>query len=797
MSLLPYWNLEGACHYLDPYPECVGTWVAGQPIPPEYATAFSAANALLGQEIVSSRVLADSVNITAEITLADGSVVILRWLAIQGNISDWARRKVEAEVGIMSLLQAHRDTIPSPRVIAKIISNECMCFIMEKLPGNAEADFITQERALISYANIVLALFRIPVPDEDRLRIGTLVVDLSPGARTFSPVSTWIFTLLRRSARRPIPTALSIKHDDLRLSNILLDPTSGEVTGIIDWEYHSVQPSVLVAEYPWWLNCTAQEDPRFSSSTNWWLSTIEECHHYRSMFEQPAPLSSMGDAKAKTFAFIHPFYLTYNVLLHTLLCYPNGLFLAPTDLTLPSHLAVIQNSQRVASFGSYVEDWASVISDKCTPKPSIADLGRLHGGIWTAASALTFYATPYTMADIAAQPNSQPPETEKGDPRSQEEQDVDAKLAERLSIMIEESNERVVPLTKMVRQKIEQFEALKPEDRSEDQLIKEVRPLLEQAEKVLYETNGAVQGADPDKRLTNQAKRNMQDHKATPQEQRLAEALKVTIEEVQGTIEWARDKLDSYPKAKKDLGPLLDALGQPLTQIVGGVGLLLSGVLGLLGNLLSGLGLNSLLKGIFAATGLQQIYKGLGLDKWLNYVPFTLLPIHYRHARSLPRLPPAHNHIRSHNHQIPQHLYTRSHHIQLTSRNLMPLHRDLRSTSSRFDENDISNFDPTQYVREHPDLRSPIWSMRPSLLSLEGLEDRIKLLEQQTNALFTSVKESNKFIWGAIVRPEQYAHMSPSSYSPGSIQEAIILLLNNGKSWRETDGAVEWIRGKL
>jgi hypothetical protein len=34
------------------------------------------------------------------------------------------------------------------------------------------------------------------------------------------------------------------------------------------------------------------------------------------------------------------------------------------------------------------------------------------------------------------------------------------------------------------------------------------------------------------------------------------------IEEVQGTIEWAKGKLDTYPKAKKDLGPLLDALGR-------------------------------------------------------------------------------------------------------------------------------------------------------------------------------------------------------------------------------------------
>jgi hypothetical protein len=41
---------------------------------------------------------------------------------------------------------------------------------------------------------------------------------------------------------------------------------------------------------------------------------------------------------------------------------------------------------------------------------------------------------------------------------------------------------------------------------------------------------------------------------------------------------------------------------EPLTQIVAGVGLLLAGVLNLLSKLLSGLGLDGLLKGIFAAT---------------------------------------------------------------------------------------------------------------------------------------------------------------------------------------------------
>jgi len=170
----------------------------------------------------------------------------------------------------------------------------------------------------------------------------------------------------------------------------------------------------------------------------------------------------------------------------------------------------------------------------------------------------------------------------------------------------------------MIRKHIENMEAQKEEDRDEGELVKQFKPLLEQAEKILNETMGSIKGADPDNRLSNKAKRNTADHKATPEEQRLAEALKVLLEEVGGTIEWARDKLDSFPKAKRDLGPLLDALGQPLTQIVGGVGLLLAGVLNLVGKLLKGLGLDGLLKGIVSATGLDKIYAGLGLGNWLK-----------------------------------------------------------------------------------------------------------------------------------------------------------------------------------
>ncbi|KAJ3806253.1 hypothetical protein EV368DRAFT_76601 [Lentinula lateritia] len=194
-----------------------------------------------------------------------------------------------------------------------------------------------------------------------------------------------------------------------------------------------------------------------------------------------------------------------------------------------------------------------------------------------------------------------------------EEKKNKAEIAERLSRLIEDANSRVVPLTKMIRKHIEDMEARPDDNKNEDELVQQVKPLLQQAEKIMNECQGMMKGADPDNKISDKAKRHQQTHKATPEEQRLAEALKVMIEEVRGTIEWARNKLDSFPKAKRDLGPLLDALGRPLTQIVSGVAILLAGILNLVNNLLSGLGLSGLLTGILGATGLDKIFIGLGL----------------------------------------------------------------------------------------------------------------------------------------------------------------------------------------
>lgn len=52
---------------------------------------------------------------------------------------------------------------------------------------------------------------------------------------------------------------------------------------------------------------------------------------------------------------------------------------------------------------------------------------------------------------------------------------------------------------------------------------------------------------------------------------------------------------------------------EPLGQILAAVGLLLSGVLGLVGRLLQGLGLGGLLDNLLGGLGIKGILKGLGL----------------------------------------------------------------------------------------------------------------------------------------------------------------------------------------
>ncbi|EIM87832.1 uncharacterized protein STEHIDRAFT_30535, partial [Stereum hirsutum FP-91666 SS1] len=113
----------------------------------------------------------------------------------------------------------------------------------------------------------------------------------------------------------------------------------------------------------------------------------------------------------------------------------------------------------------------------------------------------------------------------------------------------------------------------------EEALVKNVKPLIEQAYGILQEALGGIKALDPGGKVSQQSMRRASDHRALPEEQHLAESLATLTGDVTETIENAKNTIDSMPKAKKDLGPMFEMLAQPLMQIISGVGLVLNGVL--------------------------------------------------------------------------------------------------------------------------------------------------------------------------------------------------------------------------
>ncbi|OTA94224.1 hypothetical protein M434DRAFT_273847 [Hypoxylon sp. CO27-5] len=206
----------------------------------------------------------------------------------------------------------------------------------------------------------------------------------------------------------------------------------------------------------------------------------------------------------------------------------------------------------------------------------------------------------------------EPEETEE-EKEARRQLEQDRKIAGQIAFCIEQSLDKIKPICKMIVDRID-AEERKPEDeRDEEELVKQVRPLIEEGGKILTEANGVIRGLDPDGRISANAKHKTAAREATPEEYRLADLLKELTGTVTETIESAKRKLENLPRAKKGINPLWGLLSEPLFQIIAAVGLLLSGVLGLVGKLLNGLGLGGLVNNLLGGLGLTKVLDGLGL----------------------------------------------------------------------------------------------------------------------------------------------------------------------------------------
>lgn len=212
------------------------------------------------------------------------------------------------------------------------------------------------------------------------------------------------------------------------------------------------------------------------------------------------------------------------------------------------------------------------------------------------------------------------PEPEPEEPGETEEEkekrlqlENDKKLAGQMAHCIQESIDKIKPILTMISDAIDTAERQPKEELDEQKLVDTVKPLIEQGGQILQEANGVIRGLDPDGRIAANAKHKTAAREASPEEYRLADLLKELTGSVTQTIDNAKKKIAGMPHAKKELNPLWGLLAEPLGQILAAVGLLLSGVLGLVGNLLSGLGLGGLVDGLLGGLGIKNILQNLGL----------------------------------------------------------------------------------------------------------------------------------------------------------------------------------------
>ncbi|KAF7192652.1 Mesocentin [Pseudocercospora fuligena] len=214
------------------------------------------------------------------------------------------------------------------------------------------------------------------------------------------------------------------------------------------------------------------------------------------------------------------------------------------------------------------------------------------------------------IENIAEDEYEGPTEEELEEARKREEE---RQIAEKMCGITQQTLERMQPICKQIKEYMEKADNTPKDELDEEELVNNVKPLIEEGGRILQECNGSLRGLDPDGKIAAQAKGRAGTGEATPEEFRLAETLKELTTTVVTTIDDAKKKLNNMPHAKKKLNPLWSLMTQPLFQILAAVGLLLAGVLGLVGQLLNGLGLGGLVNGLLGGLGINKLLASFGL----------------------------------------------------------------------------------------------------------------------------------------------------------------------------------------
>ncbi|KAI0775540.1 hypothetical protein BD413DRAFT_611064 [Trametes elegans] len=108
------------------------------------------------------------------------------------------------------------------------------------------------------------------------------------GTRVLSRIAAELPALCARLTRA-CHHRCTLRHDDLVGPNILID-AQGDVTGMIDWECHAMQPAALAVEYPHCIRYDGVCDPAYRKVTGkfecWWFASREYFEQLREVYAE-------------------------------------------------------------------------------------------------------------------------------------------------------------------------------------------------------------------------------------------------------------------------------------------------------------------------------------------------------------------------------------------------------------------------------------------------------------------------------------------------------------------------------
>ncbi|KAJ6624491.1 hypothetical protein B0H10DRAFT_2006163 [Mycena sp. CBHHK59/15] len=330
----------------------------------QWLSIIGHAGKLLNEQPVTAKTRKpfDRTNTVMDIQLDGGGSVFVRVLVWRDEdpedpVETWKRARLFAEFSILRWLEANASSLPVPRVLAFNDINGLL--VTTLMPGLDAAhtyprlSTAAKEHSVASWAHVSVLMFRLPVPQqfgmiEDPPVQGRLHLSLSP-EHTFDTDNTTdllSFFMSAISTRRtrslminnleeqemlcrrldrlleglkPLValaqdtlymSRFALTHRDPRSDNIILDETSGEVVGIVDWEFNGCVPACMSAEYPSWIRSPIFKSPLYRNAKSKFLAFFNEPRTER---------NRLSDLYEKTVKELDEDY--YNCLLHgTRLC---------------------------------------------------------------------------------------------------------------------------------------------------------------------------------------------------------------------------------------------------------------------------------------------------------------------------------------------------------------------------------------------------------------------------------------------------------------------------------------------